>query len=211
MALFIHAVLGEDAAQIRLAGFGGSVGLLAPPSGQLFAAHGHAGAIAADIHHRRVAPGGLSWAFLPGLRLLSHPLGHALDLPGRDMDAAGFCQMLFRLWVARFIGALQTHQPGQSGRVTDLQTQGGVGWKVALLLAGMIVVVARQFKRPEQALHLQTMPAPALLAGLKMAVRTNSSSSCTNWPCGAWPAKRAINCWISSSWARRTWGARSFF
>src|ERR1035441_10383758 len=173
MALFIHAVLGEDAAQIRLAGFGGSVGLLAPPSGQLFAAHGHAGAIAADIHHRRVAPGGLSWSFLPGLRLLSHPLGHALDLPGRDMDAAGFCQMLFRLWVARFIGALQTHQPGQSGRVTDLQTQGGVGWKVA--------------------------------------VRTNSSSSCTNWPCGAWPAKRAINCWISSSWARRTWGARSFF
>ncbi len=49
------------------------------------------------------------------------------------------------------------------------------------------------------------------LCGLKMAVRTKNSNSCTSLPCGVWPSKRAINCWISSSRAMRTCGARSFF
>src|SRR2546427_2723134 len=49
------------------------------------------------------------------------------------------------------------------------------------------------------------------LAGLKMAVRTSTSNRCTARPSGVWAPKCAINCWISCSWARRSWGAGSFF
>jgi hypothetical protein len=45
-----------------LAGFGGAIGLLARPSGQLLGAHGHPGAIGADIQDGRVAPAGF-WAW----------------------------------------------------------------------------------------------------------------------------------------------------
>ena len=66
------------------------------------------------------------------------------------------------------------HQPSQSRRVADLQPQGGIGWEVALLLAGMVVVVTRQCKRPEPALHLETMAAPAPLARLGRVGRLHS-------------------------------------
>jgi hypothetical protein len=52
MPFFVGAMLGKDTAQINLAGLGGAVRLFTLASGQLLAAHGDAGAIPADIHHR---------------------------------------------------------------------------------------------------------------------------------------------------------------
>jgi hypothetical protein len=45
---------------------------------------------------------------LPLLRRRPDRLHHPLDLPSRDMDAAGFGQMLLGLLIAAFVGPLQT-------------------------------------------------------------------------------------------------------
>src|SRR5438876_3237517 len=62
MAFIIRPMLGKNTAQINLAGLGSAVGLFAFASGQLLGAHGHTGAIGADIHNRRVAA---AWLGLP--------------------------------------------------------------------------------------------------------------------------------------------------
>jgi len=94
MALGVGAVLGEDAAQVNLAGLGFAVGLLAAPSFQLLGHHRHARAIGAHIENGRVGGAGLGFAFLPGLGAGAHALNHALNLPRRNGDAAGPLQML---------------------------------------------------------------------------------------------------------------------
>src|ERR1039457_2144158 len=48
-------------------------------------------------------------------------------------------------------------------------------------------------------------------ADLKMATRTSFSSWPMPVPLGSWAAKRAINCWISASWARKISGAVFFY
>ena len=165
MAFFVHAVLGEDATKVNLAGFGGAVGLFALASSQLLGTHGYAGAIGTDIHHRRVAPAWLGLPLLPSLRVLTHPLHHALDLPGRPLDGAGFGQGSFRLLVARLIGTLQTDQPGPSGRVARLQAQRCIGWVVPRFFALMLVVIALQWEGAKQTVHPQALSSFALLAG----------------------------------------------
>jgi hypothetical protein len=163
---FISLVLGEDAPQIRHAGFGTAVGLFAWTPLQFLFAHGHAGGIGADIQdgHRRTA--GLGWALLPRLGRSTHPLHHSLNLSRGHVNAAGFGQVLLRFLIAHFIGPLQTQQPRQSRRVGHFQTQRGIGWVVSLFLARMVVIVALQFKGAKHALQLQRFPPFPLLSRL---------------------------------------------
>ena len=113
-------MLSENATQVGHACFGAAIGLFARPPRQCLFAHGHAGAIGTDIHDRRGPATGLRRPFLPLLGRGSHPLHHALDLPGGNVDAAGFRQVLLGLLVTGFIGSLQTHQPGQGWGVPRL-------------------------------------------------------------------------------------------
>src|SRR5713101_1638109 len=113
-AFFIRPVLGEDAAQISLPGFGSSVGLFALASGQFLPAHGHPGAVAADVQDWRVTGARLGLALLPSLGVLAHPLHHALYLPGGDFDATSLSQVTLGLFISVFIIPFHTAQPCQS-------------------------------------------------------------------------------------------------
>src|SRR5437879_12387761 len=88
-AFFVGLVLGEDAAQISLPGSGSSVGLFALASGQFLPAHGHPGAVAADVQDWRVTGARLGLALLPSLGVLAHPLHHALYLPRSEERRVG--------------------------------------------------------------------------------------------------------------------------
>lgn len=111
------------------------------------------------------APGG-ALARLPLLRAAPNPLHDPLDLPRRNRNAAGLLQMPFGFQVGRLVGAFQTDQLGQRRRIAHFQTQGGVGGMVALLLAGVIVVIPLQWEAAEEALHPDGFPALARLSGL---------------------------------------------
>src|ERR1035441_3893054 len=152
MAFGIDLVLCENAPQVSHPRFGLAVGTFAFPALQFLWPHGHARGVATEIHDGcRLGAGqrrqGL--AFLPGLRAGPHALDQSLDLPGRDLNAAGLFQVLVGLLVAGFIGPLQAHQPRQGRRATPLQSQGGIGRIVPLLLARMIVIVPFQGEEPE--------------------------------------------------------------
>ena len=164
MAFFIAFVLGEHAAQISLARLGRAVGLFAFASRQFLPAHGHSGAIAADIQNARIPSTRLAGALLPGLRLGSHPLHHPLDLPGGYLNAARLGQMVLGLLEARFIRPFQTDQPGQSRSISDFQAQGGVGRIMPLFFAGMVIVIAPDGEAAKETLHLKGFPAFALFA-----------------------------------------------
>jgi len=152
--LFIAFVLGEDAAQIGLAGLGPAVGLLSFSTRQFLLAHGQAGAVAAGIKHRGATGFRGHGSFLPGLRGRADSLHQPLHLPGRDLDAAGFPQMFLRLFKARFVRALQADQAGQGRRVASFQAQGRIGRKMALSCLRIKIVVPLDFKGTEDPLGL---------------------------------------------------------
>ena len=169
MTFFIAFVLGENAARIRRAGFGAAIGLFAGAPHQFLLAHGHPGAIPADVHDGHGAAAGLSPPFLPLLRRLSHPPHCPLDWARTDLDAAGFQQMVLGLLATGCAGSLQAHQPSQRRRVAHLQTQRRIGRAVPRLFAFMVVVVPLQFEATKQAIDLEAFPSLAWLARLGLA------------------------------------------
>jgi hypothetical protein len=174
MALLVGLMLGEDAAQISLASLGGAVGLFAFASGQFLAAHGHAGAVGADIHDWGAAKARLRLPLLPRLGVGSNPLRHALDLTGRNLNAARLGQMLLGLLIARLVGSLQAEQPGQSRRITHFQTKSRIGRITALLFALVVIVVALQIKAAKETLDLQALTAFALFTRFGRVSRVDS-------------------------------------
>lgn len=154
MALLIPFVLGEDATEINLAGLGTAVGLLARAACQFVFAHGHTGAVAADIHDGGVAWIGRSFLFGPGLGCGANPLNGALNLPGGNLDAAGFLQMFLGFLETGFVGALQAEQAKKRGSAAGLQRQRRVDRSVSALILGLVIVGAGQDAWAENALDL---------------------------------------------------------
>src|SRR5258708_34866616 len=72
--------------------------------------------------------------------------------------------MLLGLLVAGFISSFQAHYPGQGGGAASLQSQGGIGWIVALLLARMIVIVPFQGEESKDAIDRELRSFLALPA-----------------------------------------------
>jgi hypothetical protein len=64
------------------------------------------------------------------------------------------------------IGSFQAEEPRQGGRVGALQPQTGIGGKMPLGFAGVVVVVALQAHHAEDPLHLQRGAPLADLPGL---------------------------------------------
>ena len=166
MAFFVRLVLGENAAQIGQTRLGRAVRLFARPPRQFLLAHRHPGPVSAHIQDGHRAAAGLRLPFLPVLGRGSHPLHQALHLPGADLDAPGFRQVLLGFLVTGFIGPLQTDQPGQSRGVARLQAQRGIGGIMPLLFAFMVVVSALQGEGAKHARELELGPALGLLARL---------------------------------------------
>ena len=105
---------------------------------QFLGDHRHAGSIPAGVENRNlggVAATGVGRPLLPPLRLLANPLHHALNLPGRDFNAAGLLQMPFGFEKGRLIGPFQAKEFGQSRGITDFQTQRRVGGRYAAATA----------------------------------------------------------------------------
>src|ERR1039458_4637825 len=113
-------------------------------------------------------------AFLPSLGGRSHRLDQALNLTGRKMDAAGFPQVVFGLLVTGLIRSLQADQPGQRRGFVPFQAQRGIGGIMALLFAGVVVVVALEFKGAKDARDVQVFPALALLPRLGLVGGINA-------------------------------------
>jgi len=173
MPLLIHLVLGEDAPKISLAAFGGAIALFSAPPFQLFRDHGHSRTVGAHIHDRSIAGTGVGWTLLPFLRTLPHALDHALNLPGRDGDAAGLGQVPLGFEIGRFIRPFQANKFSQGWRVTHLQAQRGIGWIVALLFALVIVVSAEQIEAAKNPLHPKGFPAFEDLSGFGLVGRVD--------------------------------------
>jgi hypothetical protein len=74
--------------------------------------------------------------------------------------------MPFGFQVGRLVGTLQTDQLGQCRCIAHFQTQCGVGGMVALILAGVVVVIPLQMEAAEDALHPDGFPTLARLSGL---------------------------------------------
>ena len=132
-------------------------------------AHRGAGAVGADIEHRRLIPCALlrlHLPLLPRLGGLAHLLHHPLNLAGRHRNAPGLRQMQLRFLIAGFVGPLQTEQPGQRRGVAAFQTQRRIGRVMPLVFAGVIVVVALQLKVAKESLDLHADPLLEHLAGL---------------------------------------------
>jgi len=164
MALFIGVALGEDAAQINLAGLGRAVGLLALASGQLLPAHGHAGAIA------------LTYMMGASLGPVAPPVAARLGRPGPPVaPRAGFvgahldapvsarCRCASHSRVHRLLPDRLT---GPRRACSHLQAQRGIGRIVPLAFAGMVIIIARQGEGAKETLHLQGFPAFGCSPGL---------------------------------------------
>ena len=211
MAIFISLVLGKDAPQVNRARFGRAIELLASSALQFLLAHGHARGIGTDIEdgHRlalRQRPGGT--ALLPLLGRRSNVLYRALDLSGRNADAARFPQMLLSFLIAGFIGSFQANQSQQCGCFASFDAQGGIRRVMTNAFARVVIVIPLQDKGAEDAIDRERLPPLALfsgfglvggldllaavcsrnptraVAGLNMAVRTSTSSCCTRHPQG---------------------------
>lgn len=165
-SVLVALVLGEDTAQIGLAGFGSAVLLFSFSTGQFLLAHGQAGAVAADIKDRGVAGFRRRWTFLPGLGCRADPLDQSLQLAGANVNAAGFPQVFLSLFKAGGVGTLQADQPSQRRSVAPFQAQGGIGGKMAPPLFGIKIVVALDGEGTENALDLQSRAPLAMLSGL---------------------------------------------
>ena len=79
--------------------------------------------------------------------------------------------MEFGLLIGHLIRPFETDQAGQGGRVAAFQSQSRVGWIVARLPAGMVIVGAPQAERAKEALDLKFLTPFTLLAGLGMVRR----------------------------------------
>ena len=73
-----------------------------------------------------------------------HLLHQTLNLAGGHEDASRFAQMIFGLLVAGLVGSLQAYQASQSRSIAAFQPESSVRRIMALLFAGVIVVVALQ-------------------------------------------------------------------
>lgn len=164
MAFLIRAVLGEDATQINLPGFGFAVRLLAFAASQFLRNHGDASAIGADIQNGDVTALALDWlgrALLPLLGGDTDPLDHALNLAGRNADATGVLEVPLGFEVGLFVGPFQAQQLGQSRRVADFQAQRVIGWAMSLVLTGTIIVVTAQREAAKYSLYPEGVAALA--------------------------------------------------
>ena len=180
------------------------------PSPKFLPPHRHAGAIGADIHDGDGAAAGFGLPLLPSLRPCSHPLDHALDLPGTGVNATGLGQMLLRLLITGFIGSLQAHQPGQGRRVTRFQAQRGIGGVMTLPLAFMVVIVSLQRERTEHALDLGADPSLVVLAwlGLIGMRRFGLPPSCSIHPTNTLAdLKTAVRTKTSNCWTAIPFGS----
>ena len=116
----------------------------------------------------------LDLAGLPALGTAAHALDQPVDLACADRDPAGLGQMQLGLLIAGFVGAFQTDQPRQRRAAAAFQSQGGVGRIMALLFAGMIIIVPGQREAAKQALDLDgfatlaPLPWPRLVAGIDL-------------------------------------------
>ena len=165
MALLVRCMLGKNTAQVGLARLGPAVRLLAGPPRQLLFAHGHAGAVGADIHDGRglgLGQGFEGLPLLPGLGSGPAPLHQPLNLAGGHDDAAGFLQVLLGGGVAG-LSPGPARQTGQRRSVSALQSERGVGRIIPLLFAFVVVIVAIDRKVTKGAVDRDSHPAFALL------------------------------------------------
>lgn len=174
MALFIPLVLRKDAAQIGLAGLGAAIGLFAFAPGQLDRPHAHPRAVAAGVEDRSSTGLRPGLAFLPAAGRHAHALHHALDLLGRDFDAAGFGEVFGGPLKARMVDGGQANQAGQRGGVAQFQPQGGIGRIVSLALAGGVIVITPEHKTAEHALGIEGRPALVMLTGFGLIAGVNA-------------------------------------
>jgi len=140
VALCIEGGLGEYAADLDLAGFGGAIGLFARSTGQLSAADGNAGAVEFEVQDRRAASGRLRVLVLtcaaqefgvltlhPQFDVLSDPFGLALDGLGGDREVGIQGEVFGRVAEGRLTGG-PGHQPqGAGGEIAVFDAQGAVG------------------------------------------------------------------------------------
>ena len=139
-------MLGENAAQVGLLGFGCAIGLLAFSSGQFGFAHGHSGAVGAHIHDGRIAGFGFLIAFCPRGSRRTDLLDDSLDLPRLYFDCASFFEVCLGLLETVFIGAFHANEPCQSRGAGAFQTQCRIGWMMALFAVRVIIIVPPQGK-----------------------------------------------------------------
>ena len=163
MACLIHPMLREDAAQIDLTGFGRAVGLLAAPPFQFLRPQGHTRSVPADIQDRCGIRSRRGGPFLPGLRGGTHPLHDPLNLPGRNLKAAGLFELPLGFEIGACVGPFQTKQFGQGWSVAHFQSQRGLGGVTPLFLARVIVVVALAIEAAKNPLPPDRFPALANL------------------------------------------------
>ena len=132
----------------------------------------------------RIATARLGGPFLPSLGAAAHALDHPLNLAGRHRDAAGLLQMPLGFEVSRLVGPFQTNEFGQSRGVAHLQTQRGIGRIMALVLAGVIIVVPAQLEAAKNPLHPDGFPALATLlqAWVGNAASMRSAACWSNQP-----------------------------
>jgi hypothetical protein len=96
---------------------------------------------------------------------------HALNLPGRHVDAAGLFQMSLGFQVGGLVGAFQAEEFGQCRRIAPFQSQRRVGRVMALLFAGVIIVLATEDEAPKHTVHPEGLPALAHLSWLGLVGR----------------------------------------
>jgi len=93
-----------------------------------------------------------------------------LNLPGADVDAPGVAQMLLGFLVTGGIGPFEAHQSGQGGSGAALQAQCRIGRVMALLFAGMVVVIALQFEGAKEAIDREGSAPFVVVAGGRLIV-----------------------------------------
>jgi hypothetical protein len=154
-------VLREHAPQIHLPRLGPALGPFALTACECLATHRGAGAVGADIEHRRLIPCALlrlPLPLLPRLGGVAHRRHPPLNLAGRHGNPARFGQGQLRFLIAGCVRSLQTEQPGQGRRVAAFPTQRRIGRGMPLVLARVIVVVALQLEVAKEALDLPADP-----------------------------------------------------
>lgn len=162
-------MLSKDAAQVNLAGFGCSIGLLAFAPGQFLRDHRYAGAIGADIQNGNRTALALvrsNWPFLPLLGGAANALDYPLDLAGRNADTSGLLEVALGFEIRRLVRSLQAQEFGQSRCVTAFQTKGVISRVMPLLFSGIMVVITVEREAAEHSLRVEGVAALVDFAGL---------------------------------------------
>jgi hypothetical protein len=165
-ALVVELMLGEHAAKGSHACLGLAIGGLSFAPFEFLAPHRHSGVIRLNVENFGIAGLGRTFAAQPFGGGWSHTQNFTLDLAFSHGNAPHFLEMKRGLLVAGFIGAFQAYEPSQRRCVTAFQTEGLVGGMAALLLAGVVVVVALQGGVAKNSLDLDGLAAFADFARL---------------------------------------------